>query len=255
MLVVIFPLLVDYLENPFELVRTNKEFRNSSKKCLLTLRTMRSVNPYVFPNYKWKNITLYNGTEFFGNVHLAFFDKVQTLEVTNCIANENGFMRLTNIRKLILNGDRYNTYSGYKEEYLKYMPTLEHLEVRKHFEITDAGLKYIPKIKVLLVYAQNFIVGNGFKHTPNIVKLGLWENKKMTDDGLKHLPKLKSLMLPVNELITDIGLKYATKLKTLYMENNSKITLGGKKHIKYWVTLGAGNCTYLDIIGIINNAH
>ena len=52
----ILPLILDYLDNPFELVKCDQSILINIKKCCLSIKTDRQINKQILKIYKWKYI-------------------------------------------------------------------------------------------------------------------------------------------------------------------------------------------------------
>ena len=54
----ILPLIVDYLDNPFELIKTSKSTSINAKKYKLTLKTDKTLDDNIFQKYKFRKLII-----------------------------------------------------------------------------------------------------------------------------------------------------------------------------------------------------
>lgn len=222
MIVHILPLILDYLDIPFELIKTCKSLRRNCRKYALTILNHLSINPNIIPIYKWKCIiSHYEPHSQFCNLHCPFFNKLHTLECRNSLITDSGLKYMPNIKKLILRCQAgYRNYN-ITNAGLKHIPNIEYLELlglNYSKYITDEGLQYIQNVKVLVLSSSKNITDNGLKYLPNIATLVLPSNRDITDEGLKYIPNIRVLILPANIEITDNGIKVLKNL-CIYKRN------------------------------------
>ena len=81
MLIIILPLLFDYLETPFELIKTNKEIATNSKKYKITLKSKKKIDKQILSKYRFKKLDLCNDNsindndlKYLKNIHMLNLD-------------------------------------------------------------------------------------------------------------------------------------------------------------------------------------
>lgn len=192
-----FVLFVPYFNNPFELLKVNKWFKNNLKRYKLYYESYKeSIEPFMLENYKFKYLDLYIN-QHMSDYYLEYLSGIHTLKLhyIGSVTN-NGLQYLAGINTL-------------------------HLECNG---IADSGLKYLKGIRELdLLYGWN-ITDDGLKHLVGIEKLVAVRSTKITDTGLKYLAGIQHLDLLHNDKITDIGLNYIMGVKELHLHWNKKIT-------------------------------
>ena len=130
MIIIILPLILDYLCNPFELLKSGKSINRNSKKYGLSWITKQKFNRTILPFHKWKyvDVETYSNRQIVSDKDLVYFKNIHTLcFVWNCDRiTDDGLKNLTNIRLLNLG---------------------------RNDSITDEGLKYLINIHALgLIY-------------------------------------------------------------------------------------------------------
>ena len=169
MLISILPLILDYLDVPFDLIETSKTVNKYCKKYLLTLRSKKNqlFCIQILKNYKWKRIIYLNrfipsySCGYFTDEKLKFLEKefAGLQEFNLCTNNHNitddGLQYLKNVTKLQIAGksDGNITNNG-----LRYIPKVKVLALHdRNNNLTDACLRYIPEIEYMFVAENRWI--------------------------------------------------------------------------------------------------
>lgn len=240
-IVSIMPLILDYLDRPFQLSETSKYANINVKKYGLTLISYHSL-PRKFKSsikcYKFRRICLSeNSLKPINYKHLSGIKELR-LNIEKSIRDEH-LQFITGIEILILPCNDKITDDG-----LQYIKGIHELDLRSNTNISDNGLRYLTGITKLTVHC-NRITDTGLSYVKDLVYLKLFGkppqpvygnrfigfgvytepcyNNKITDVGIQQLQNLELLGM-YNYWITDNGLQHLHKAKTIFIGHNSKVT-------------------------------
>lgn len=181
MIILILPLLLDYLDIPFELVQANKVFNEHCHKYTLTFVTKKLIDKNVLKFHKFKNIALTGDSEITDEDIIDYQDNFKHLY------------------RLCLPWNFKLSQRG-----LKYLPELKILSL---YSCDFDSVEIFSNLTQLDLFASTKIQDSDMIHFQNIEILKLYENKIISDAGLKYLNKIKILGLPECFAITSKGLK------------------------------------------------
>ena len=198
LIVPILPLILDYLDIPFELIQVNKSFNTNSKKYCLTWVTDKLINKDIIKFHKFKNIT------FTGDDDLRDDDII------------NRHYNLKHLKKLYLSWSINLTYN-----ILPFLPELKTLSV---YDFNYKSVNVFNTLTHLDIFMDANMADYHLEHFRHIEVLKLDCNNKITDAGLRYLQNIKVLGLPDNTKITKLGLKY---INGCYLRN---LKLGYKNY-------------------------
>tara|TARA_A100001015_G_C14918528_1_gene683328 strand:- start:189 stop:1133 length:945 start_codon:yes stop_codon:yes gene_type:complete len=166
------------------------------------------------------------------------------------------------ILKILINLTHINlSYCEYiTDEGLYNLPkTITHINLKGCTQITDTGLANLPKT-VTNINLENECWGSkgpqitdaGLAYLKNVITINLKGNSQITNDGLKHLENVKEIDLSGCKKITDAGLAHLKKVEKL---NGYLTNLGLSKISKDTVDIdliGNNNITDKGLIHIEN---
>lgn len=221
---VILPLIFDYLDIPFELVKVSKLINIRAKKCLLTISVnhkfsqKKAFNDMLFTIYKFKYVKLGNNKAL---THLDMYLLGKNLKVLDMAATDSRYTEPVITKVTSIESYQYTpniiklSLEFCNSRILPYLSNLESLSAVSSY-ICDDDLKYIPKIKKLIIRENDVITDNGLKYIPNIRELDLGRNRKITDTGLQYIPNIIILLMTTNKNVTREGTQYLKHAKKIF---------------------------------------
>ena len=227
MLLPILPLIFDYSDNPFELIKSSKGIMKYSKKYGITLKDLTTTyivdehghapvqKYYAYQNNRY----IYNNTvtKFNKKILQHYKFKKLLLGGFDGILTDNDLKNMSNVDTLYINNASFITDNG-----LKYVQKVKDVHLYNATLITNNGLQYLSNAHTVLITNSN-ITDDGLQYLSNAHTI-IMSRSSITNDGLKHIPNVRFLSVVDNQSITNDGIKYIPNIESLYLDNNRHVT-------------------------------
>ncbi len=193
-LINITSLILNYIDDPFPLMNTNKQILNNVKKHKLILWNNNLSNEFI--TNKLFNKKILQKYQF----RKLKIDLYQTNPFGYLVLNKND-PKCTKIARSFTD---------------KPFPITAH----PHYVISDCDLQYLTHIESLSLDSIENISDLGLKYLTMIKELELKFNFIVTNKGLENLTKLEIIKLPHSHFINKICFDFLPNLKHLTYYNN-----------------------------------
>ena len=204
----------------------------------LQIKNVNLLNDLIVVNLK--NL-LYLNVNSFNTRYLYYLEKLETLILYDDYLYDNKVRKLSNLRKLSIDGKFITDYGLEKLTNLNYLKirslnyniyesifnfkNLKYLKLQ--FLKNTKPLKYLLNLEYLRINFCNEVNNFDIFNLINLTHLILPHDKNISDRALLKLNKLKYLNLSSNNNITDFSMRKLFRLQYLFINHNKKITING----------------------------